>query len=308
MDNGAKDYINRHLNIAWLRPLSALWDAIASSIIRSNADISEPAMDIGCGNGLFSFVTAGGDFNCDYDWYVNTKPEKAKKNADIYDVKNVYGCQPFITREPDYVYLYGCDAKKNLLAQAEKTGLYTHVKVIDANCRLPFDDGSFKSIFSNILYWLDDRKAVMSEIHRVLTFGGEALLCVPTPKFYEYCFTYSWEHSDNHFLRALNNGRSATLSWTVEPETFIQEAKMIGFEEISVVPYLSKKTLRLWDVGLRPLSPVLIKMIRSCDMHKRREFKIEWIEALRPLMYYLFDQEMSDKENKGFCFYVFRKK
>jgi len=56
------DYIKAHLNVAWLRPASALWDVIASTMILKY-EIKHPSLDLGCGNGIFSFITAGGEFS-----------------------------------------------------------------------------------------------------------------------------------------------------------------------------------------------------------------------------------------------------
>ena len=68
------DFLKAHLNVAWLRPESALWDAIASTII-SKMKLPPPTLDLGCGNGIFSFITAGGDFSIEYDWYKNVDTE-----------------------------------------------------------------------------------------------------------------------------------------------------------------------------------------------------------------------------------------
>ena len=47
----AEEFIEAHLNVYWLRPESALWDAIASSVI-SRADFVTPSLDLGSGNGF----------------------------------------------------------------------------------------------------------------------------------------------------------------------------------------------------------------------------------------------------------------
>ena len=77
-------FLKNHLNAAWLRPESALWGAIASTIV-SKHEIEPPSLDLGCGNGIFSFITAGGNFSVDYDWYININVEGFWGNKEIYE-------------------------------------------------------------------------------------------------------------------------------------------------------------------------------------------------------------------------------
>ncbi|CUU87374.1 hypothetical protein [Campylobacter hyointestinalis] len=53
--------IDDFLNMTWLRPENVVWDCIASSLIGSELlkDDSK-ILDIGIGNGYFSFMTLGG--------------------------------------------------------------------------------------------------------------------------------------------------------------------------------------------------------------------------------------------------------
>jgi len=67
VDRLSDEFIDPHLNVNWLRPESALWDAIASAVI-SRFEFVPPAMDLGCGNGIFSYITACGQFALSFDW------------------------------------------------------------------------------------------------------------------------------------------------------------------------------------------------------------------------------------------------
>ncbi len=64
--------------------------------------------------------------------------------------------------------------------------------------------------------------------------------------------------------------------------------------------YLSPLTLRIWDVGLRPLSPVLIKMVQKFDECSRLEIKSEWIETVRPFLQELLLLEEQNQDCGGF--------
>src|SRR3990167_6800683 len=112
------NFLKEHLNVWWLRPESALWDAIASTAT-AQYDIKAPSLDLGCGNGIFSFITAGGDFSIDYDWFINADVKGFWENRDIYDACNFDKLDQYITKKPDYTFTYGLDHKNNLLTQAK---------------------------------------------------------------------------------------------------------------------------------------------------------------------------------------------
>src|SRR5438093_1391740 len=163
----AEDFIEPHLNVYWLRPESALWDAIASSVI-SRIEFISPSVDVGSGNGIFSFITAGGAFSLEYDWYRNVDPRGFWDNRDIYDSLMAVPARSAIIKEPMYRIDCALDAKRNLLRQAQALKFYRHAVRADTNNPLPFQDSSFETVFSNILYWLNSAEASLKEIRRVL--------------------------------------------------------------------------------------------------------------------------------------------
>ena len=55
------DLLDAHLSVCWLRPENVVWDTVASYLVRKQG-LSRPTLDLGCGNGIYSFVTAGGRF------------------------------------------------------------------------------------------------------------------------------------------------------------------------------------------------------------------------------------------------------
>jgi len=252
-------YLKNHLNVWWLRPESALCDAIASTVI-SRHKIEPPSLDLGCGNGIFSFIPAGGDFSIDYDWFINVDVEGFWENKDIYDACQVNKLEPYVAKKPEYTFTYGLDYKTNLLNQAGSLGLYENLTLHDANQILPFENGQFKTVFSNMLYWLNEPLKALKEINRSLQNGGRALLCIPNLKFTEYCFTFSWEEKKSSLLQKLNRGRSDVMQWFTSYDEFSKMAEAAGFSVVDHSYYWSRLTLTIWDIGLRPISPYLIKM------------------------------------------------
>lgn len=285
--------------MSWLRPESALWDAIASTVV-SGFTLASPSLDLGAGNGIFSFITSGGAFSVEYDWYRNVDPTGFWDGRDIYDTFSSTPRPDWIARRPKYPIDWALDAKPNLLRQAEGLGFYRRCVAADAGGRLPFEDDSFQAVFSNMLYWLPSAEAALRELHRILRTGGRAILCLQNDKFIQYCPSYRWRARGSEILRLLNRGRSECGRWTISYATLVSLSKAMGFRIASHTYYLSPLTLLAWDIGLRPLSPVLIRMVQRLSEDGRHAIKVEWMDTLRPFLTELYELDLNDKEQGGY--------
>ncbi|MFC1951965.1 class I SAM-dependent methyltransferase, partial [Chloroflexota bacterium] len=248
------------------------------------------------------------NFSIDYDWFINVDVAGFWENKDIYDTCSVNTLERYIVKKPEYTFTCGLDYKTNLLAQAESLGLYENLVLHDANQILPFEDSTFNTVFSNILYWLNEPLKSLREIHRVLQDKGRVLLCIPNVKFTEYCFTYSWEEKKSSLLMKLNRGRSKVGQWFASYDEFSELSKKVGFSIADHSYYLSRLTLAIWDIGLRPISPYLIQMANKLGPEDRRAIKLEWVDTLGEILVPLYGMEMNSQEEGGFHFFVLQKR
>lgn len=301
-----QEFLKNHLNIWWLRPESALWDAIASATI-SQSNIETPSLDLGCGNGLFSFITAGGQFSEDYDWFMNVDAEGFWDNNDIFDIDREIVISDQIIKKPRYKFTWGLDHKINLLNQAKKLDFYEKLVLHDANDTLPFPDESFKTVFCNILYWLKNPETALNEISRILEDGGRALLCIPNSNFYDYCESYRWKEKQSDLLKILNRGRSDNMFWLTNRKDFSTLAKRNDLSVVRHQYYLSAYTLKIWDFGLRPFSPYLIFMTNKLSVTERKEVKVEWMNGVYNLLLQLYLKDKAWKGVGGFHFFELEK-
>lgn len=283
------DLFEAHLNVSWLRPENIVWDTIASYWVRQQG-LTRPTLDLGSGNGMFSFVTAGGRFDVDFDWFRHTGLDDAAGAGDIYNASPRVTVLP-IVKAPEYRIDVALDHKRHLLEQASLLDLYERTVQHDAAAALPFADGEFATVFSNILYWFDEPMRVLRECARVLARGGRAVFCVPDPVFYTWCESYRWQELQSEWLRLLNGGRDGCVRWTVTDEVFERWISRVGLRVVNHQRYLHERTLRLWDVGLRPLSRPLIKLVNGLGGEARASLKREWMAAVRPLLWALLEEE-----------------
>lgn len=245
--------------------------------IRAMKDFSvlSPSLDIGCGDGIFSFIRAGGGFDLNYDAFrLIDNLDQFFQNVDVFDTYSKTD-KPDILNKPSYQIDLGFDHKDNLLSKANQLGLYHATRQGDANESLPFHDNEFNSIFSNIIYWLNKPEQTIKEISRILAPGGTACLMLPNSVFPEYSFYNQlfvktrdpkWQ-----FLEKLDRGRFAdNVRQARKEEDWMQIFDACQLEVVSHKRHLSSLCIQMWDIGLRPLFPVLLKMANAI------EEKIAW--------------------------------
>lgn len=304
------------LNVYWLRPETALWRAIDIEMMKE-FEIKGTSLDLGCGDGVLSFIRAGGKFNSSFDDYQSIGHlDKFYENVDVHDIF-VSDYEPKITKKPLYNFSFALDHKENLLKKAEKLEFYNNFITHDANQTLPFNDNTFDSIFSNIVYWLNNSQKSLNEISRVLKKGGKVSLMLPNstmPEFSFYNQLYvKTNNKDFEFLKYMDRGRySSNIKIAKsfnEWETIINNS---GLKIVEHKTHLSKTVMQIWDIGLRPLFPVLLKLVNSVENEKKLlEIKNEWIEIFIKFLEPIFELELQNKlnqnEEKSFHYFVLEK-
>ena len=96
---------------------------------------------------------------------------------------------------------------------------------------------------------------------------------------------------------------------TIEENLFENWLKKNQLDIVSKNYFLSKKTLEIWDLGLRPISPLLIKMANSFDLDTRSLIKKEWCNNLMPIVKELSYEELFyGKKKGGYCMYLVKLK
>lgn len=257
------------LNAYWLRPETALWRACDIRAMRGFKMVG-PSLDLGCGDGVFSFIRAGGELAPEFDVFTVARLEAFFANVDVYDAPPRGPIE--VAKRPDYAISVGIDHKANLLAKAATLGIYEHLQKWDANTRLPYADGHFSSVFSNILYWLDDPDFTLREIHRILKPRGTACFLLPNKRLGEYRLG----------IAELDRGRTDNIKHL--RDDWSDALHKTGFKIEARVQYLSRPVIQLWDIGLRPFFPALKAMADAVPASEMAAVKTKWIETCEKFM------------------------
>jgi SAM-dependent methyltransferase len=305
--------LQRLLFAHWLRPETALWRAIDIRAMEK-FEIEHPSLDLGCGDGIFSFIRAGGAFHPLFDVFQTVANlDTFFDKVDVFDAFDGFQA-PDVLRTPDYRISCAFDHKENLLRKAGALEFYEDLRQGDANEPLPFADASFKSAFSNIVYWLRDPNAALRELARVLMPGGRCCLMLPNPSLRDFSFYYRYCVSSGDrrfaFLEQLDRGRILdNVKHARSDRDWRSVFESVGLSVVDHRRHLSKVVVQTWDIGLRPLFPVLRKLAQIPNRNELLEIKTEWVETLERFLAPLVDLDpnLDFGEEHAFHCYIVQK-
>lgn len=305
-----EELFHNFLSISWLRPEGVTWDTVAAVLLQEWINSDDEKLDFGSGNGYTTFITSRGKFADTYDWYHNTNVEGFKENSDIYNVNKLSNIKDFIAKSPEVKWSLAIDHKSELLKQASQLDLYSSTFVANGNNPLPLEIGKFDLIFSNILYWLNDPFLAIQNLIKHLNENGKIIVAFPNNNFYRFAQSYNWKKENSNLLKLLNRGRADSILWSMDYSDFKSKLKLdkLPLEIIEFKSFLSESLIKLWDVGLRPLSPALISHVNRITSEERLRFKIDWCNSIKDILLEQLKEEIGSVGNNkgGFNFIVMK--
>ncbi|MBU0616770.1 MAG: methyltransferase domain-containing protein, partial [Planctomycetes bacterium] len=257
---GSDELLRRYLNIYWLRPENAFWTVLRSLAWRRVA-MTAPSLDLSCGDGVFSFVHAGGAFGLSFDLFqvVGNLDRVTDDNADMFDQATDAGYRPEVTSRPDWRLDVGTDWKATLLSKAAALDFYGRLIQHDNNKPLPFGDDEFQSVYCNSAKWVRNVEQFLREIARITRPDGTAVLHVKLDTIARYTLAPFRAQLGQRVLGILDRGRLATWPALASRSEWERRFRSAGLEIIEAMPLATRTHAHLWDIGLRPIAPMLVR-------------------------------------------------
>lgn len=276
--------LRRFVQAYWLRPENALWMTLRSLAL-DRVVFHSPSIDVSCGDGIFSFLHMGGGFDPSFDVFQSVAhlDQVRDRHADIFDaVDDSY--RPSITMAPRQRIDVGSDCKGTMLAKAAELRFYEKLVEQDNNHRQPFESGSFATIYCNSAYWVKNIEFFLAELARILQPDGTIVLHVKLDSMKGYTLTRFESQLGARFLEIIDRGRMECWSSLADRMTWEKRFQRAGLSIASVVPFVTRTHSHLWDIGLRPIAPQLIKMANNLNSHSRNEIKRDWVDLFCELL------------------------
>lgn len=287
-----QETLRRFLLAYWLRPENALWMTLRSDAL-SAAPMKHPCIDISCGDGVFSFLHMGGEFDPAFDVFsaVDHLNRVRTQHADMFDCSSDQ-YQPRIIGRPEDHFDVGADFKAAMLAKAGALNFYDRLVEQDNNQPLVFGRESFATVYCNAAYWTRDIDGFLKEMARITRSDGRVVLQVKLSSMKRYTLAPFRHVLGETLLDIIDRGRMDCWPSLADRATWESRFARAGLTIESATPFVTRTHSHLWDIGLRPLAPLLVRMANSISPGTRIEIKRDWVELFCELLSPLRDPQL----------------
>jgi len=268
------------------------------SLTLSRCDFELPSADVSCGDGVFSFLHAGGELDPAFDVFgaVANLDRVKDQHADMFDAEDA-GYAPTILGEPAWHIDVGADVKKSMLQKADALNFYRRLVEHDNNIPLPFDDDTFTTVYCNSAYWVRNIDSFLAELGRITRPDGRVILQVKLAAMADYTLERHRNKLGHRFLDIIGRGRLQTWPTVATRSQWEPRFKQAGLAIAEATPFVTRTHAHIWDIGLRPIAPLLIRMACNLTAKARREIKEEWVDLFLELLDPICDPSFDLFEN-----------
>lgn len=278
------ELLRRFVEMYWLRPENALWMTLRSDTLR-RVELAHPSIDMSCGDGVFSFLHMGGRFDPAFDVFtsVDHLDRVRSQHADMFDTAGPE-YRPRIIARPTEPFDVGTDCKAAMLAKAKALDFYLRLVEQDNNCPLRFETGSFATAYCNAAYWVRDIDRFLAELARIVQPSGRVVLQVKLDSMRRYTLSRFQSVLGHQFVDLIDRGRMDCWPSLTDRATWEARFARAGMSIVSVTPFVTRTHSHLWDIGLRPIAPQLVRMANGLSPATRADIKRDWVELFCELL------------------------
>ncbi len=290
----------RYFSLYFLKPFDAVNDTLTASLL-SRLDWSGEIIEIGSGDGIYSYVMHGGTFPLWFDRYLLTDLTL----QDIYDThrKNILPCTkpllfPSICR--------AIDAKESHVVKIREIG-FAKEAICAPYENLPLLTDSAEAVFYYTPHGLKDHGQAISEAHRILRPGGRMVILRYDSRFKGAFLCHRLAGicpgALGRYFARLDNGRYDEITnLSKTPEDWQTLFCSHGFSVQKCHAGLSTFAWKVYDIQTRPLLKSMIRIFNALPGPLRTMFKLVWMVLWFPVLvmfYLLFSNEflVIDKTN-----------
>lgn len=296
----------RCFSLYFLKPFDAINDTLTASLV-SRLDWTGDFVEIGSGDGEYSYIMHGGKFPLWFDRYLLTDLNR----EDIYDTheKDILKS---ITRLESPKIMLAIDAKESHVKKIEEIGFAGKGMVAEYE-KLPVGDKTVHKIFYYTPHGLKDHNRAIEEAHRVLWKNGTMLILLYDTAFRNsfLCFHLSRKVRNSKirkYFAELDNGRYDEITNLAKSKSewdnfFIEK----GFKTLKSYTGLSTIAWKVYDIQTRPFLKPLIRFVNFFPLPQRTFLKLSWMICLYPfliLFYILFANDFFPFSRKS-CYFAF---
>lgn len=292
-----------YLNIYYLKPFDSVNDTITSDILLK-FKWKNNYLELGSGDGMFSYIMHGNSFPIWFDRYLNIDLDKKdifESNLDHFpNVKKKFKIRPKVS----------IDARKHHILSLQKIG-FSKKNIQNNYENIKYKNNSEKLVFFYTPHGLNSYSKSINVIQKILKKNGRALILLNLKKV-EDCFVCyklqkKFKNKLSSYFKRLDNGRfnetkKVSKSFTIWKKFFKNKKFKVSNYYSGLLPFVWK----IYDIQTRPILKILINFFNFFPIKIRCIIKIFWMIFFYPILLitYLIGSNIKrfDKDN---CYVVF---
>ena len=276
----------RYLNIYFLKPHDAINDTLTSYLL-TRFEWSGKFLEVGSGDGMFSYVMHGGRFPLHFDRYLMIDLGK----SDIFDTHLEKIIDTKVILKFPHVDL-AIDAKIPHVLKIKEIAFSNQVLCAPYES-LPIKDGAYTNIFFYTAHGLADHSEALGECCRVLTKNGRIILLCYNSNFKSafWCNRLSkrFDGKVGDYFKKLDNGRYEEITKMSKTENqWLKEFEKHGLSVEACYSGLTNFAWGIYDIQTRPFLKALIRFFASLPTYLRAPVKLIWMVVLFPYLFIFF--------------------
>lgn len=274
----------------WLKPFDAVNDAANATALLKFDWSKKPVLEVGGGDGVFSFVMHGGAFKFLDDRYDQADIAKKGDIYDIYKEGNSLG----VCKNASLRYDLGIDLKLSHLLKARETGIYKYLASSLPEA-LPVKDNYFGTVFLYTFHGLTDYERTLQEIKRAMKPDGRLLMLAVNSVVRDNFICYRLHRFFNKigvkclsdYFLSLDGGRYQEISGIFSKSAIEWEAllRKTGFKVDEAYSQVSPLLWKIYDTQTRPFLKFMIRLSRLFKyLHLKFIAKALWVYLWLPVI------------------------
>jgi len=302
-------FLKNLLNIYWLRPETALLLALQFDQLKNENLFKGKILDVGCGDGTFSFLLMGGQFNKRFDVYRSIKvAKKYYQGRDMFDYFKKSEYRPLIDKEPNRKIDVGLDISEAMIKKAKTLNLYSQLVKHDMALKFPFANEHFDTVFGfNSIMYSKNLEKTLQEINRVVKKDSRIFFFLASDTMKDYRIYNYYKKFNQKWAYFIDRGRKG-YAGDVHLLSYEDCQRIFNKAGLSIKKhqyFMSKDCYHLWDIGFRVIFPMLKKMLDAVPNSRKPGVKEFWVGQEYKILSSYLDYELSLKHNDSCVFHYF---
>lgn len=277
----------RYLNIYFLKPFDAINDTLTSYLLYKDEAWQNDYIEIGSGDGMFSFIMHGGSFPLKFDRFIDVDISK----KDIFDIHK----KKILTKNNNNLRIrpqISVDANLNHVNKISEIGFSK--KAIHSSLEdIPLENDKYDFIFFYTAHGLKNFSSSINEAHRILKKNGTLLILLfnsfVKKNFLCHAISKNSKGRISEYFKNLDNGRFHEISnYSKESSDWKLFFDEKGFKFDKEKSGLSGVAWKFYDIQTRPILKFLIKFFNFCSPNLRTLIKLFWMIIIFPFLWVFF--------------------